>query len=131
MEKESPAGWTSDLAESAQQLSVMTGMAGEALKHLIWQNLQLLKSTAKMSHISSSIFVGLLKEGFCTQEETQDDDGTGNMDGKFQEAEGTVRITLLSPRTCQNTTCRDTVVQCNRLTRKVSSVLEKSGQNQA
>ena len=87
------AAWTPAIAESAQRLKTMTSIVCLALKHILWQQTQLLKSTAKMSYISSSIFAGLLKEGFCTQEETQDDDGKADGEGKFQEAEGTVSPT--------------------------------------
>lgn len=80
------------MADSSRQLAAMTAIASDALRHMIWQHLQLLKSTAKTSHISSSVFVGLLKEGFCTQDQTEDDGGAGDGDAKFQETEGTVSL---------------------------------------
>ena len=65
-------------------------MVCQALQSFFSQYTLLLKSTGKASYISSSIFVGLLREGFCTKEETKDDEGAGDGGGNFQEAEGTV-----------------------------------------
>ena len=76
----------------------MSGMVASAVPCLISQYLQLHKSTTKLSYISSSIFAGLVKEGFCTVDESQED-ATGEGGGNFQEAEGTVRPPLLRPAT--------------------------------
>ena len=75
-------------------VGAMTSMAAKALECLILQALQLHKSTAKLTYISSSIFAGLLKDGFCTEEEA-DKDADGDGGGKFQEAEGTVSLSDL------------------------------------
>lgn len=55
--------------------------------------LPLAKAIAKLGYVASSIFVGLLEQGFCTAKEEGDADGGGAGErGSFQEAEGTVRL---------------------------------------
>ena len=48
------------------------------------------KAAAKLGYIATSIFAGVMQEGFCTAEETEEGkaDGEG---GAFKETEGTVR----------------------------------------
>ena len=84
-------------------VGAMTSMAAKALECLTLQALQLHKSTAKLTYISSSIFAALLKDGFCTEEEA-DKDADGDGGGKFQEAEGTVSLFNLKtfPVNCKN-----------------------------
>lgn len=74
----------------------MIAISCEGFQQILAQYLQLFKSTAKLNYITSSIFVGLLKEGFCTEEETQDGDGQAEAGENFQEAEGTVSIIILT-----------------------------------
>lgn len=64
-------------------------MAAGALQQLGAQLMPLHKATAKLSYVTSSLFVGLLEEGFCTAEESTEE-AAGGEGGTFKEAEGTV-----------------------------------------
>lgn len=60
-----------------------------ALQGLVVCYLQVHKATAKLGYIATSIFAGIMQEGFCVAEETEDGDG-GEGGGNFKESEGTV-----------------------------------------
>lgn len=81
------AAMAAQAASVARLLDVTIG----ALQHVAARYLALHKATAKLSYVASSLFVGLLEEGFCTAEESQEE-AVGGEGGKFQDAEGTVRM---------------------------------------
>ena len=74
-----------------QQLKGLLSISCTALESLAVQYLCLHKGTAKLGFIATSIFAGLLQEGFCTTEEGEGKEAQPGGEGKFQEAEGTVR----------------------------------------
>lgn len=80
------------VGEKLQQLKDLLSLASMALQSLSAQYLCLHKATAKLGFIATSIFVGLLQEGFCTHEDGKEAQDTGG--GKLQEAEGTVRFSF-------------------------------------
>ena len=67
-------------------------MAAGALQHLAVHFMPLHKATAKLSYVASSLFVGLLEEGFCTAGDSTEE-AVGGEGGTFKEAEGTVSPT--------------------------------------
>lgn len=56
------------------------------------QFMPLYRATAKLSYVASSLFVGLLEEGFCTSEDSTEE-AVGGEGGTFKEAQGTVSPT--------------------------------------
>jgi len=72
-----------------QQLRGLLSIVLAALRGLIMQCLYCHKATAKLGYVATSIFAGIMQEGFCTAEETEDGDG-GQNSGVFKEHEGTV-----------------------------------------
>ena len=73
-----------------QHFASLLSMATAALRADTLQTLHCHKATAKLGFIATSIFAGLLQEGFCTAEESQEAAGDKDGAGKFQESEGTV-----------------------------------------
>ena len=84
------AGITKQSSQKLQQFNSLLAVAKAALQAAVIQTLHAHKATAKLGYIAISIFAGIMQEGFCTAEETEEGkaDGEG---GKFKEAEGTVR----------------------------------------
>ena len=68
-------------------------VAAGALQRLAVRFMPLHKATAKLSYVASSLFVGLLEEGFCTAEDNTEEAVNGE-GGTFKEAEGTVSPTF-------------------------------------
>lgn len=75
----------------AAGIAPMLRIAAGALQHLGAQYLPLHKATAKLGYVASSLFVGLLEEGFCTAEDSAEE-AVGGEGGTFKEAEGTVSL---------------------------------------
>ena len=82
-------------------------VAAGALQNLAAQYLPLHKATSKLSYVASSLFVGLLEEGFCTAEDSPEE-AVGGEGGTVKEAEGTV--SPISPLDSVHA-CRITVYQ--------------------
>lgn len=76
-----------------QQLRGLLSCVLAALRGLVLQCLYCHKATAKLGYIATSIFAGVMQEGFCTAEETEDGEGVQE-GGVFKEQEGTVSIAL-------------------------------------
>ena len=86
------------LADRLQQFQRLLSISRAALRGLTLQSLHLHKATAKLGYIATSIFAGLLQEGFCTTEEAEGEGDGADGGGVFKEAEGTVRADLsISP----------------------------------
>jgi hypothetical protein len=77
------------MAAQAASAACLLTMAVGALQHVAARYLALHKATAKLSYVSSSLFIGLLEEGFCTAEESQEE-AVGGEGGTFKEAKGMV-----------------------------------------
>ena len=88
------AGITEHSSPRLQQFKALLQIAGAALQAGVIQILHSHKATAKLGYIATSIFAGLLQEGFCTAEEAEEGDG-GKEGSSFKEAEGTVRLSAL------------------------------------
>ena len=89
------AGVTSQSSQKLQQFSKLLVIARAALQSAVIQSLHAHKATAKLGYIATSIFAGVMQEGFCTAEETEDG-RAGEEGGAFKEAEGTVRTWHIS-----------------------------------
>ena len=76
-------------ARQAAGVAPLLRVVAGALQRLGAQALPLHRATAKLSYVASSLFVGLLEEGFCTAEDSPEE-GVGGEGGTFKEAEGTV-----------------------------------------
>ena len=78
-------------ARQAAGVAPLLRVAAGALQRLGAQALPLHRATAKLSYVASSLFVGLLEEGFCTAEDSPEE-AVGGEGGTFKEAEGTVSV---------------------------------------
>ena len=85
-------GVTNYSYQKLQQFSTLLVIAKAALQAAVIQLLHAHKATAKLGYIATSIFAGIMQEGFCTAEETEE--GKADGEGTFKEAEGTVRSHL-------------------------------------
>lgn len=87
----------------AAGIAPMLRIVAGALQRLGAQYLPLHKATAKLGYVASSLFVGLLEEGFCTAEDSAEE-AVGGEGGTFKEAEGTVSlrgfVMLETPKLC-------------------------------
>ncbi len=72
-------------------IAPMLRIAAGALQCLGAQYMLLHKATAKLGYVASSLFVGLLEEGFCTVEDSAEE-AVGGEGGTFKEAGGTVSL---------------------------------------
>ena len=82
-------GCTGAAAKQAAATAPLLRVAAGALQQLAVQYMPLHKATAKLGYVASSLFVGLLEEGFCTAEDSTEE-AVGGEGGTFKEAEGTV-----------------------------------------
>lgn len=82
------------MAAQSAALAPLLGMAAGALQAVGARYLALHKALAKLGYVASSLFVGLMQEGFCTTEASEEE-AVGGEGGSFKEAEGTVSNVLL------------------------------------
>ena len=72
-------------------LGPLLDIASSALQAQIVAYLGLQRATAKLGYVATALFAGLVQEGFCTFEESEEPAGG---EGAFKEAEGTVSASL-------------------------------------
>ena len=78
------------MAAQSAALAPLLAMAAGALQAVAARYLVHHKALAKLGYVVSSLFVGLMEEGFCTAEASEEE-AVGGEGGSFKEAEGTVR----------------------------------------
>ncbi|GMH33343.1 hypothetical protein BSKO_01177 [Bryopsis sp. KO-2023] len=67
-------------------LSIVRAAFAREILRMVWLH----KKVAKLAYITTSLFLGLVRDGFCTQEESEDDGKGGEGGGaSFQEEDGT------------------------------------------
>ncbi|EIE25917.1 hypothetical protein COCSUDRAFT_12734, partial [Coccomyxa subellipsoidea C-169] len=72
-----------DAPPASAALAPLLGMAAGALQAVAARYLALHKALAKLGYVAASLFVGLMQEGFCTAEASEEEAGV-EMEGDFQ-----------------------------------------------